>query len=82
MLYTAQDSTDPSKQRHLLRLWVAAPNGLPLPEDSHYKETWGTTQIGDRGGYWLGHNYSKHVPLDPEYGDLEETRPKPKAAAV
>lgn len=25
--------------------------------------------------YWLGHAYTKHTPLDPEYGDLEETRP-------
>lgn len=26
--------------------------------------------------YWLGHAYRRHIPLDPEYGDLEETRPK------
>lgn len=49
MLWT-QDSTDPAKKRHLLRLWVAAPNAPPLPEDCAYKQTWGSVQVGDRGG--------------------------------
>ncbi|KAL6755491.1 Clavaminate synthase-like protein [Haematococcus lacustris] len=71
-----KDSADPAKRRHLLRLWVAAPNAPPLPSDSAFAPTWGSVEVGDRGGYWLGHKYVKHVPLDAEYGDLEETRPK------
>ena len=25
--------------------------------------------------YWLGHAYTKHTPLDAEYGDLDSTAP-------
>lgn len=28
----------------------AAPNAPPLPEDSYYKDTWGSVEVGDRGG--------------------------------
>lgn len=45
-----KDFADPAKRRHLLRLWVAAPNSFPLPEDSFYKEKWGSVEVGDRGG--------------------------------
>lgn len=45
-----KDSTDPAKARHLLRLWVAAPNAPPLPAGSHYEATWGSVEVGDRGG--------------------------------
>ena len=40
----------PAKARHLLRLWVAPPNAPPLPKDSAYLATWGSVDIGSRGG--------------------------------
>lgn len=47
-----QDYTDPAKARHLLRLWVAVPNGPELPDDpqGYYKVSWGSVQVGSRGG--------------------------------
>src|SRR3546814_13630911 len=42
------DWDEPEKKRHLLRLWLAAPNGRELP--AVYAERYGTITIGDRGG--------------------------------
>src|SRR3546814_4860663 len=42
------DWDEPEKKRHLLRLWLAAPNGRELP--AVYAEWYGTITIGDRGG--------------------------------
>ncbi len=43
-----EDWAEPEKKRHLLRLWLAAPNARPLPPI--YAERYGSVTIGDRGG--------------------------------
>ena len=70
-----KDYKDPAKARHLLRLWVSPPNGIPLPPDSYYAKAWGSVEIGHRGGYHLGKDYVKKLPLEPEYGDLDALDP-------
>ncbi|HYD04934.1 MAG TPA: TauD/TfdA family dioxygenase [Reyranella sp.] len=42
------DWPEPWRRRHLLRLWLAADGARPLPEI--FKERYGSTTIGDRGG--------------------------------
>jgi hypothetical protein len=44
------DWPEPERKRHLLRLWISAPDGRPLPEI--YAERYGSVEIGsrDRGG--------------------------------
>jgi hypothetical protein len=42
------DWPEPDRRRHLLRLWLAAPNARPLPEV--FAERYGSTVLGDRGG--------------------------------
>ncbi|HKK29989.1 MAG TPA: TauD/TfdA family dioxygenase [Alphaproteobacteria bacterium] len=42
------DWPEPEKKRHLLRLWLAAPEARPLPPV--YAERYGKIDIGDRGG--------------------------------
>jgi hypothetical protein len=42
------DWPEPERRRHLLRLWLAADGARPLPEV--FKERYGSTTIGDRGG--------------------------------
>ena len=34
----------------MLRLWVSPPNGPVLPADSPYLATWGSVEVGNRGG--------------------------------
>jgi len=43
-----QDWEDPSKKRHLLRLWLSIPGDRPLPEI--FASRFGTIEIGNRGG--------------------------------
>ena len=49
--------------RHLLRIWVASEDERPLPDV--FKWQWGSTNIGDRGGWHvpLGKGLTPHVPL-------------------
>jgi hypothetical protein len=42
------DWPEPTRRRHLLRLWLAADGARPLPEV--FKDRYGSTTIGDRGG--------------------------------
>jgi hypothetical protein len=56
------DWDEPEKKRHLLRLWLAAPNGRELPPV--YAERYGTVTIGDRGGI-ICDETRLHAPLDP-----------------
>lgn len=43
-----EDWPEPERRRHLLRLWLAAPNARPLPDI--YKQRYGSVAIGNRGG--------------------------------
>ncbi len=43
-----EDWPELENRRHLLRLWLSAPNDRPLPEI--FKERFGSIEIGDRGG--------------------------------
>ena len=43
-----EDWPDLEKRRHLLRLWLSAPNDRPLPEI--FSERFGSIEIGNRGG--------------------------------
>jgi hypothetical protein len=42
------DWDDPSRRRHLLRLWLCPPDGRVLPPA--FAQRWGCITIGDRGG--------------------------------
>ncbi len=57
-----EDWDEPEKKRHLLRLWLAAPNARPLPPV--YAERYGTVTIGDRGGI-ICEGTKLHAPLQP-----------------
>ena len=57
-----EDESDPAKRRHLLRLWLCAPDGRPLP--MAYAGRWGSTEIGNRGGIVVKGAIA-HVPLEP-----------------
>ncbi len=57
------DHADPEKRRHLLRLWLSAPNGRPLPPV--FAERYGTVEVGAvRGGIEVP-GTEKHAPLQP-----------------
>lgn len=43
-----EDWPEPERRRHLLRLWLAAASGRPLPEI--FAQRYGSVTIGDRGG--------------------------------
>jgi hypothetical protein len=43
-----EDWPDPSRKRHLLRLWLCPPDGRPLPRG--FAARYGSVTIGDRGG--------------------------------
>jgi hypothetical protein len=43
-----EDWDDPSKKRHLLRLWLSVPGDRPLPEI--FATRFGSIEIGNRGG--------------------------------
>jgi Taurine catabolism dioxygenase TauD, TfdA family len=43
-----EDWPEPERRRHLLRLWLAATGGRPLPEI--FAQRYGSVAVGDRGG--------------------------------
>ena len=57
-----EDEVDPAERRHLLRLWLCAPDGRPLPPA--YAGRWGSAEIGNRGGIVVKDAIA-HVPLEP-----------------
>ncbi len=54
---------DPTERRHLLRIWVAPPNGWSLPDE--FAERYGSTTIGKRGGIVIP-GYSPCISLEAE----------------
>jgi hypothetical protein len=56
------DWPEPERKRHLLRLWLAAPDARPLPPT--FAPRYGSTTIGDRGGIVCEHT-RLHAPLEP-----------------
>lgn len=50
-------------RRHLLRLWLCAAEGRPLPEA--YAGRWGSNEIGNRGGIVVPQALA-HAPIEPE----------------
>ncbi|CAF3671955.1 unnamed protein product [Rotaria socialis] len=46
-----EDWDDPTKKRHLLRLWLSLPGDRPLPDV--FASRFGTTEIGNRGGIFV-----------------------------
>uniref|UniRef100_A0A6S8M692 TauD/TfdA-like domain-containing protein n=1 Tax=Dunaliella tertiolecta TaxID=3047 RepID=A0A6S8M692_DUNTE len=57
---------DPSRKRHLLRLWVALTEGQACPLAPAYAEVYGSTQIGDRGGIRVKESQEDCIPLEAE----------------
>jgi hypothetical protein len=57
-----EDFPEPEKKRHLLRLWLAAPDARPLPPV--FAECYGGVTIGDRGGI-ICKDTRPHAPLVP-----------------
>ena len=56
-----EDWPDPSRKRHLLRLWLCPPDGRPLPPA--FAVRYGSVTIGDRGGIVV-HGTRPHAPLE------------------
>ena len=56
-----EDWPDPSRKRHLLRLWLCPPDGRPLPPA--FAVRYGTVTIGDRGGITV-EGTKLHAPLE------------------
>jgi hypothetical protein len=56
-----RDWPDPSKRRHLLRLWLSLPGDRPLPEV--FTQRYGSIEIGNRGGI-ITSETRLHAPLD------------------
>lgn len=58
-----EDHNDPDERRYLLRLWLSAPNGRPLP--AFLGERWGNIQVGTvRGGIYVK-GVTPTLSLDP-----------------
>jgi len=56
-----EDWPDPSRKRHLLRLWLCPRDGRPLP--AAFAARYGTVTIGDRGGIVVD-GTKPHAPLE------------------
>ena len=56
-----EDWPEPDRRRHLLRLWLAAASGRPLPEI--FAQRYGTVTVGDRGGI-IVRGTKLHAPLE------------------
>lgn len=56
-----EDWPEPERRRHLLRLWLAAASGRPLPEI--FAQRYGTVTVGDRGGI-IVRGTKLHAPLE------------------
>lgn len=57
-----EDWPEPERKRHLLRLWLAAPDARPLPPI--YAQRFGKVDIGDRGGIVVPGS-EMNAPLEP-----------------
>jgi hypothetical protein len=57
-----EDWPEPERKRHLLRLWLAAPNARPL--DPVLAQRFGSVEIGNRGGINCA-GARLHAPLEP-----------------
>lgn len=57
-----EDFDAPEKKRHLLRLWLSAPDARPLPDS--FLEWYGSTTVGDRGGIFVP-GTTLQAPLNP-----------------
>jgi len=57
-----EDWTDPSKKRHLLRLWLSSPDARPLPEV--FAQRYGSLEPGARGGV-MHTDAAVNAPLYP-----------------
>ncbi|MFY0614755.1 MAG: TauD/TfdA family dioxygenase [Hyphomicrobiaceae bacterium] len=57
-----EDWPELDRKRHLLRLWLAAPDARPLPEI--YAQRFGTIEIGNRGGIVVPGS-ELNAPLEP-----------------
>lgn len=57
-----EDWPDPSRRRHLLRLWLCPPDGRPLPPA--FAARYGSVTIGDRGGIVVS-GTTLHAPMEP-----------------
>ena len=57
-----EDWNTSDKRRHLLRLWLCASDGRPLP--AVYAGRWGSSEIGNRGGIVVK-DATLHAPLSP-----------------
>ncbi len=58
-----EDHPEPEKRRHLLRLWLSARSGRPLP--GFLAERWGTVSVGAIRGGILVPGATPCVPLAP-----------------
>jgi hypothetical protein len=58
-----EDYPEPERKRHLLRLWLAPPNGRPLP--AVFAERYGGVEPGRRGGIRVP-GMKLNVPLEAE----------------
>lgn len=58
-----RDHADPERRRHLLRLWLSAPNGRPLPPV--FAERYGTVEVGEVRGGIVVPGTDLHAPLEP-----------------
>ena len=58
-----EDFPEPERKRHLLRLWLSAPNGRPLP--AFYRERWGSIGVGTVRGGIVVPGMRPTVPLEP-----------------
>ena len=57
-----EDWPEPERRRHLLRLWLAPPDGIPLPQA--FAGLYGSVEIGNRGGVTVP-DMHPIVPLKP-----------------
>lgn len=57
-----EDWPEPERKRHLLRLWLAAPDARPLP--AIYTQRYGTVELGKRGGIMVP-GAEHNAPLEP-----------------
>ncbi len=57
-----EDWPEPEKRRHLLRLWLSPPDGIPLPKA--FAGLYGSVEPGNRGGVTVP-GMEPIVPLEP-----------------
>ncbi len=59
-----EDHPEAERRRHLLRLWLSAPNGRPLPPV--FAERYGNVEVGARRGGIMVPGAALQVPLEAE----------------